>query len=171
MKVAVRTLFMLLMIAVLAPATFAQSTPDAVRDVPSPFAGGIGEVATYLDQRGTPVLELSVTGIEREWDGYDRWSEPQAGSDFVLVSMTVTNLGTRPFVVEPYDFSLVDSLGVSQSRSWVSGGSLIMSEDTTIDGGASIEFQLVFEVFSDLDPLMLFWSPEFDVYVVMYLGN
>lgn len=157
--------------ALLPNLTIAQSTPDAGSDTPSPFANGIGQTATYMDQRGTPVLSITVTGIERNWESNDSYNEPQAGKDYVLVSVTLTNETGRVFVAEPYSFKLVDSLGVSTDRAWVSRDTRVMSEDTTIDANTSIDTALVFEMFSDLEPLLLMYEPEYGVYAVVHLGE
>lgn len=149
----------------------AQEAADTADDTPQPFASGIGSTATYLDQRGSPIIELTVTNVERDWEGYGRYSEPQAGSDYVLIHFSVTNLGNRVFVLEPSDFELVDSLGVAERRAWISNGGSLLTENTSIDGGETLEAALVFEVFSDLDPLMLFYSPESRVYVVIHLAE
>src|SRR5215217_3804393 len=69
----------------------------------------LGTAVSVLGTEGTEVATVSVNDLIDPFQDYDPSSAPERGSRYVVVEVTVTNTGTRPLSVAPYDFYLVDT--------------------------------------------------------------
>lgn len=170
MKRMVRFLVFLGLLVSPAIAVSAQ-TPMATPGEPQAFASGIGQPATFFDERGNPVFEIMVTGMEADWQEYDELYPPERGMVYVKVDFEFTNLTDRAEIISPYSILLVDSTGLSLTQAYVPENPEIMFEDVPLDASGTVEGSLVFSVFQDVRPMMVIWQPDFTQYVFIYLGE
>lgn len=170
MKRMVRFAMLLVLLMLPAVAVSAQ-TPVATSGEPTAFASGVGQPATFFDDRGNPVLEVVVTAMENDWQEYDELYPPERGMVYVKVDFTFTNLTDRAEIISPYALIMVDSTGLALNQAYMAENPEIMVEDVTLDAGATVEGSLVFAAFQDVEPMMIIWQPDFTQYVFIYLGE
>lgn len=170
MKRMVRFL-MLLVVLMLPTVAVSAQTPVATSGTPTAFASGVGQPATFFDERGNPVFEVVVTGVENDWQDYDEMYPPERGMIYTKVDFTFTNLTNRAEIISPYSIMLVDSTGLVLNQAYMPENPDIMMEDTPLDAGGTVDGSLVFSVFQDVEPMMVVWQPDFTQYVFIYLGE
>ncbi len=127
------------------------------------LAAGMNAPATWTDDRGNPVATVEVTGITLDWQDYAEFYEPERGMVYVALDITVTNASDTSLIVEPYDFSLVDTTGMNNGRSWVEaedGMEPVFSEDVPLAAGESYQGTVVFELLADTQPALFTWQPD-----------
>lgn len=149
----------------------AQTPVATTPDEPSAFARGLNQTATFFDGRGNPVFEITLTGIERDWQGYDEYSAPDRGMVYLKLDFTFTNLTDRSDIISPYDIMLIDEFGMAVEQGYFSDNRDIMTDDAAIAAGETIEGSVVYEIYADLEPMMVLWEPEYDLHVFIYLGE
>lgn len=150
-----------------------EATPEAGEDTPAATSGEtnpvnpqIGDVVTLFAANGDAIATISVTDVERNWEGYDEYQEPDTGTEFIAVTIQIESTVSRGAVeVSPYDFSLQDG------RSFLWGNAYATNEDSPKDvqvlsdtlqlaGGEDAEFLIVFQTYID-EPLQhVYWNPE-----------
>lgn len=168
---------MVFLIAGTATATMAQATPEAGGGEASgtAYADGLNQGATYFDERGDAQAVLSVTDVERGWDGYDEYSEPDRGYEYVLVTFTVEVVGPENLTVEQYGFSLVDSLGLNNNAAYAQAADNadveLFEEDAAVASGETFEASMVFQVFTDADLGFLMWQPDSGLVVLVNISE
>lgn len=175
MKRMVRFLMFLVLLMLPTVAVSAQTpaaTPGAsTTGAPTAFASGVGQTATFFDERGNPVFEVVVTGVENDWQDYDELYPPERGMVYTKVDFTFTNLTNRAEIISPYSIMLVDSTGLVLNQAYMPENPDIMMEDTPLDAGGTVDGSLVFSVFQGVEPMMVVWQPDFTQYVFIYLGE
>lgn len=137
------------------------------------FSRGLDAPATYFTDRGDPVATLSVVEIERGWDEYDKYNEPDAGSEYVAVTFEISVVSRGNMVVKPFDFSLVDGIGHNNSRSYVravEGSSTeLFEDDAAVASGETTELTLIFDLYEE-SPLGYFiWQPSGGIIILVDL--
>ncbi len=140
----------------------------------SALANGLNTPATWTDERGNPVATIEVTGINPDWQDYGEYYEPERGMVYVAIDFKVTNVSSSNFVLENYDFSLLDNTGMNNPRTWAEpaeDADPIFSEDVAIAAGETYEGTIVFAVYDDLEPSVLVWQPESGVLHFVMLGE
>lgn len=161
-----------LMLAMLSVVPVMAQTPAAESSgEPTPFGRGLNVPATYVDSRGTPVFTFTITELERDWQGYEVFAAPDRGSEYVLVRVSVTNVSDKDVTVTPFMITMVDSMGMMMEAAWLVNDPDIWMEDITVAPGETAEGALLFTMYSDLEPLMLMWQPDFSSYIFIYLGD
>lgn len=164
--------FVMLLGLLMSPSLIASAqTPVADSGEPKAYAHGLNQPATFFDDRGNPIFEVMVTGMESDWQDYDEYSAPERGMVYVKVDFTFTNLTDRAEIISPYTITLVDTMGLAVDQAYISDNPEIMIEDTPIDPGATVEGSLVFAVYQDLEPMMVVWQPDYALFVFIYLGE
>lgn len=147
-------------------------TPDATPSgEPNAFARGLNQTATFFDGRGNPVFEITLTGIEDDWQDYDEYSAPDRGMVYIKLDFTFTNLTDRSDIISPYDIMLIDEFGMAVEQGYFSDNRDIMTDDVAIAAGETIEGSVVYAIYADLEPMMVLWEPEYDLHVFIYLGD
>lgn len=146
-------------------------TPEAATGDPTSFADGLNQPATFFDDRGNPVFEVMVTGVELDWQDYDEYSAPERGMMYVKVDFSFTNLSARAEIVSPYTIMLIDNMGLSNSQGYFSDAPDLMMEDVAVEPGATEEGSLVFAMYMDLEPMMILWQPDYNLYVFIHIGE
>lgn len=126
-------------------------------------ASGLNAPVTWTDDRGNDVATLEITGIEPGWEDYEEYNEPERGTHYVAIDFTVTNVSGSNLILEPYDFSLIDSMGMNNGRSYTSaveGADPVFTEDTPIAAGETFEGTVVFNLLLDMEPATFMWQPD-----------
>jgi hypothetical protein len=162
--------------ATVAMAQDATPEPDAApSSEASAFAEGLEAPATYFSDRGDPVTTITVLDVERGWQDYGEYYEPDPGIEYVAVTFAVENLSRGNIIVEPYDFSMLDAFGRNNSRSYVSvdedSGVEIFEEDTAIASGESVELTIIFELYEETEVSMFMWQPDSGIIVIVDLRD
>lgn len=127
----------------------------------------LGEVVSYITESGSEVAHLSASAIELEWDGFSEYYPPTQGSQYVAITVEVTNLGSRGnLIIRADDFRLQDVDGFFYSRSWADASEtaeLIPAEsEVAVAPGATEAVVLVYEVLTGVELSHLFWQPEYE---------
>jgi hypothetical protein len=145
-----------------------EATPAAGADVETdgsnPVDPAIGDVVTYYGQNGDPAASISITEVERNWEDYDEYSEPDTGVEYIAFTIEIESLTSRGAIdVSNYDFSLQTAAGYLSGNSYVSSEDAeppLLEDDTSLAGGETLEFVIVFEAFQDEELGHLFWQPD-----------
>lgn len=170
---------LLMLIGSTATAAVAQeATPEGEASAPgepTAFAEGFGAPATYFSDRGDAVTTITVTDLERGWQDYGEFYEPDPGIEYVAVTFEVENLSRNNIIVETYDFSMLDALGRNNSASYVSpdedSGVEIFEEDAAVASGETVELTIVFEMYEETEVGYFLWQPDSGIIVMVDLRN
>ena len=151
------------MIAAQSDATPATDTKTET-DGSNPIDPAADDTVTFYGQNGDPAASVTVTGIERNWEDYDEYSEPDAGVEYIAFTVEVESLTSRGAIeVSSYDFNLQTATGYLYGTAYASAENAeppLLEDDTSLAGGETLEFTVVFEVFQDEELAHLFWQPE-----------
>lgn len=154
------------------------ATPDATATgsgEPTAFAEGFDAPATYFSDRGDPVTRVTVLDVERGWQDYGEYYDPDPGVEYIAVTFEVENLSRGNIIVEPYDFSMLDSYGRNNSRSYVSvdedSGVEIFEDDTAIASGETMELTIIFELYEQTELGFFMWQPDSGIIVMVDLRD
>ncbi len=178
-KVLTALLALMMLIGSGASVALAQdATPEASAagsGEPTAFAVGLDAPATYFSDRGDAVTSITVLDVERGWQDYGQYYDPDPGIEYIAVTFEVENLSRGNIIVEPYDFSMLDSFGRNNSRSYVSvdeGSSVqIFEDDTAIASGESVELTIIFEMYEQTEISMFMWQPDSGIIVMVDLRD
>lgn len=137
------------------------------------FAKGLDAEAIYFSERGDPVASLTVLDIERGWQDYGKYYEPDPGVEYVAVTFEISVVSRGNLVVKPYDFSLIDSIGRNNSRSYVSpeegSGAEIFEDDAAVASGETAEMTVVFELYEESQLGYFMWQPASGIIIMIDL--
>lgn len=130
----------------------------------SALGTGEGSTAILTDDRGNQVASMEVSEIEAGWSDYGERGAPARGYDFYAVHFSITVIGDDPVEVNNSRFSLVDSQGLNNSRAFVrlaeTSTTEVLEDTVDLDSGETLETTLVFELFSDVTPVLFMWQPS-----------
>lgn len=179
MFTALLALFMLIgstaSVAMAQDATPGADEPVAPSGGETAFASGIGEPAAYFSERGDAIALITVTDVERGWQDYGEYYEPDPGYEYVAVTFEIENLARNNMIAEPFDFSMLDELGRNNSRSYVSpdeaSGVTIFEDDTAIASGETVELTIIFELYEQTETAALMWQPDSGIIVMVDLRD
>lgn len=141
------------------------ATPDAspTEAGTNPVDPAIGDTITYFGEDGGPIATVTVTGIERGWEEFDEYYDPEAGTEYVAFTVEIASTIPRgAFDVDGYQFSLQAQSGFLYGPSFVESESAdppILDSDSLAKGD-SLEASLVFNVVEGEPLAHLFWQPE-----------
>ena len=117
----------------------------------NPVDPAIGDTVTYYGENGDPSGTATVTGIERGWEEFDEFNEPERGSEYVAFTVVVESTISRGAIeVDDYDFSLQTAEGYLWSTSFASSETAdppLLEDAVSLASGDSEEFTIIFEVF------------------------
>lgn len=120
----------------------AESTPA---DVKTEFKKG--ETAQFGN------LEVKVNKVERNYTSTNRFSTPDEGKEFILVNVTIKNIGEEPESVSPFAFDINEN-GAAEGSAFVSDIPEKL-ESKTLSPGASVTGNVPYEVTKDATGLKL----------------
>jgi archaellum component FlaG (FlaF/FlaG flagellin family) len=138
------------------PATVAQNAPALVSQI--------------TDSSGTAIAEISVDSLANPFEDYDDFSSPQRGFDFVLLTVTITNVGELPYAPQASSFFLVDSDGFMVTPGYLSFEEGVAAPQLTgdpIEPGDSVTGTIPFEVLSGSEIAAIVYQPSFDRYSIL----
>jgi hypothetical protein len=144
---------------------------DAAASGENSFAKGLDAEAIYFSERGDPVATLSVVDVERGWQEFGEFYASDPGIEYVAVTFEVSSVAGGNLVVEPYDLSLIDSIGRNNSSTFVDvaeGGEVeLFEEDVAVASGETTELVLVFEPFEEAQLGYFMWQPDSGIIIIM----
>ena len=174
---------MVMMFGMMSTATLAQrdATPAAedegaeVTEGEASYARGFNAEALLYSERGDTIATLVVTDVERDWQDYAEYYEPSAGKQFVAVTFEVSMETRGSLLVSSYSFQLMDGWGFMNPAAWVEADEAsdapVLTEDTDVASGETVEFVVVFEVFEDAPLGFFLWQPEYGFYAMVDLTD
>ncbi len=124
-----------------------------------------GDTVTVVDERGDPILEITVNDVIEEWEDFSEFSSPDRGYLFVAFNVTVTNISDDEQEVTDFDFMIRDEFGFLYGTSFVSVEEDTESEEIgvfegdDVDAGDSITGLIIFGVPDDVQLVDLFYAP------------
>jgi len=131
-------------------------------DQPKDVTPKVGDVTKLGDR------EFTVNSGRRS-QAFD-YNTPKAGKEYVIVNVTIRNLGKDEVSYNPYDFKVQDANGAQESYTWASLSDSLSSG--TLAPGGKVTGSMPFEVpIGDEAKLIFqpsFWSSQ---RVVVDLGN
>jgi hypothetical protein len=129
----------------------------------------IGDTATFYTEDGDEAGTVMVESIERGWEDYDEFYEPEAGTEYVAFVITVESTISRGAIdVQRYDFSLQTAQGYLWSAAFTSSEAAdppLLEDDLSLASGDSETFTIVFNVYEDEPLAHLFWQPDSGVLI------
>ncbi len=131
---------------------------------------GSGPASEITDSSGNVIAELSVDSLAYPFEDYDEFTEPQRGFDFVLLTVTFTNVGDQPYAPQAFSFYLVDSDGFLVSPGYVSyeeGVAEPPLAGDAIEPGDSVSGAIPFEVLSGSEIAAIIYQPTFDRFTIL----
>ncbi len=130
----------------------------------NPIEPAIGEMVTFYSVSGDPMATLTVSGAERGWSDFDEGYGPEAGKEYVAVTVEVENVAGRGnVIISPYEFGLHTEFGFTSMPAWVSSTSAtppVLLEEIWLTQGESTSFTVVFLVFEGEGLTNVDWSPS-----------
>jgi hypothetical protein len=135
------------------------ATPEAPQTV--------GDLAVYVDDQGDEVARATVEEVIDPFEDYEEGSDPERGTRFVAIRLTVEATGEDAVEVQANDLSLLDSQGF-----WLGDSTVYRTEDqeaedplledTELAPGDSVSGLILFVAFEENDIDQVFWQPESD---------
>jgi hypothetical protein len=130
----------------------------------NPIDPAIGDAVTYYTEDGQEAGTVTAVEIERGWEDYDEFYEPEAGTEYVAFTITVESTIERGAIdVSNFDFSLQTAQGLLWSSSFVNSETAeppLLEDEVSLAAGDSEEFTIVFQVYEDEELAHLFWQPD-----------
>lgn len=125
---------------------------------------GFNTPSTWTDERGNAVATLEVVEIEEDWQDYGEYNEPERGTIYRAVHVKITNVSGSSLIVEPYDFTLLDSTGMNNGRAYAEAAEgsdiQVLRDDVPLGDGESFEGIVVFQMYPDVTPTAMMWQPD-----------
>lgn len=135
----------------------------------NPVDPAIGDTVTFYDEEGDATGTVTVQSIERGWEDFDEYYEPEDGTEYVAFVITVESTIARgAFDVENYDFNLQTASGQFWSPSYASSETAeppLLEDTVSLASGDSEEFTVVFQVYEGEQLAHLFWQPDSGVLI------
>jgi len=137
----------------------------------NPVDPAIGDSVTFYTEDGDEAGVATVDSIERGWEEYDEYQEPENGTEYVAFTITVESTISRGAIdVSAYDFSLQTATGFLWSNAYASSETAeppILEDDLSLAGGDSEEFTVVFQVYEGEELAHLYWQPDSGVLLTL----
>jgi hypothetical protein len=145
------------------------ATPEGPAAGPGGEAGGdpaVGEPAIYVNEQGDEAAQVTVDEIIDPFEDYDQeFTEPERGTRFVAVRITVEATGEDAVEVSTFDFLLQDSQGFLASSPFLSRTEEQEEadpelEDANLAPGDSVSGLLFFMIFEENGIDHILWQPD-----------
>ncbi|MFV0307203.1 MAG: hypothetical protein ACK5OX_05625 [Desertimonas sp.] len=152
-----------------ADASSPPSTPDTAGAEMEPAADQLAADATptvIVDESGTPIAQVTILGIDPDWQDFGDFDEPSSDSQYVQVLVRIESLSPRGlFQVQDRDFSLQDADGFLFAADVVPTAAQRDGDEDVVDDaelavGEAIELPLTFEVVAGVAPDTLYYFPN-----------
>jgi Domain of unknown function (DUF4352) len=126
-------------------------------------APAIGEPLTIIDYDGSDWAEVTITGIIDPFESFDPSYAPERGQHYVLINITITNVGPRPLSIDPNTFYVVDADGFAYypANLYFPAESplQLLQYATGLETGQSVEGVLGYQVFNDVEVTEVIFRP------------
>ena len=151
-----------------------EASPSALEQLAGSQASGvvdpkIGDTVLYYGEDGSEIGAVTIDSIERGWDAYDEYYEPEDGTEYVAFVVTVDSTISRGAIeVNLYDFSLQTATGYLWSNSYVNSSESdppILEDPVSLATGDSETFTVVFQVLEGEELAHIFWQPDSGVLI------
>jgi hypothetical protein len=141
------------------------ATPAAGVDAGNAADPAIGDTVTYIDESGNPMATVTIDDVERGWKDFGEYDEPDAGNEYVAMTVTVTSeVGRGSLEVSDFDFSLQDSDGFLWGTAYADAAEGVeivpLEDDLNLASGESATFLVVFQVLEGQQLTHVFWQPD-----------
>lgn len=84
----------------------------AAQPVPTPVGmNPVGQPLPIYNAEGVESAQITVTEVIDPFEDWAEYYDPQVTERYVVVTLQIENTGERPFEFQPYDFTLLDSVG------------------------------------------------------------
>ena len=139
--------------------TTASETTTAESDIAA-------EPAVIYDDSGNPVASVTLVGVEPAWSDYEEGNDPEAGREYVQVTVLVESLITEgTFGINIDHFILQDNNGFVTTAAAVptaaqAEGDEEITDEADLANGESVELPLTFEVVSSVGAQSVFYRPD-----------
>jgi hypothetical protein len=130
-----------------------------------------------LDERGDPMVAITVTETVDEWEDYEEFSSPDRGFRYVALVVTVENIGEDTLEVTDFDFFVRDEQGFIYGTGFVSvledseSAETGIFESTEVAAGDSYTGVMVFGVPNEAQIVDAFFAPSGRLITVATLGG
>jgi hypothetical protein len=126
------------------------------------------ETVNYIDESGNPIATFTVTNIERNWQDYEEFYDPEAGNEYVRVTINAESMVARGTLsLNASSFLLQDTDGFIAQGYPVPSKTPVAEDDFSvtgyidIQGGQQAELVLTFQVLSGVQLEGLYFTPDF----------
>lgn len=103
---------------------------------------------------------LTVTSVQRNFNTGNEFSQPQAGKEYVIVTVKLENNSKSQISFNTFDFQIQDSNGVLKNEGFITGVQNPLNSGNLAPGG-KVTGNLGFEVQKDDAGLKLVFKPNF----------
>lgn len=103
---------------------------------------------------------LTVTTVQRNFSTGNEFVQPEAGKEYVVVTVKLENNGKDQISFNTFDFQIQDSNGVLKNEAFITGVQNTLSSGNLAPGG-KVTGNLGFEVQKDDAGLKLVFKPNF----------
>jgi hypothetical protein len=140
------------------------ATPEASQTGGDP---AVGDAVAVGDEHGDEVAQIAVEEIIDPYEEYEEGYDPERGTRYVAVRLTIAATGEDPVQVDDYNISLADTQGfwlgtTSVYRTAEQEDADPLLEDTELAPGDSVTGLLFYTVFEENDVDQVFWQPAGD---------
>ncbi len=112
----------------------------------NPIDPAIGDTVTFFGEDGNPAGTATAMSIERGWEDFDEFYEPEDGYEYVAFTVVVESTISRGAIdVEEFDFSLQTAAGYLWSTSFAASSEAdppLLDDSLSLASGDSEEFTI-----------------------------
>jgi archaellum component FlaG (FlaF/FlaG flagellin family) len=125
----------------------------------------LGSTVPIVANDGSLAAEVTVSAIEDPFADFEASSPPQRGNRYVRLTLTVANVGVRPYRVDPNAFYLSDADGffaVQRSIPVPEGAAPPLAFTDPLEPGAEVSGAIGFELLAGVPVASLLYQPAGD---------
>lgn len=126
---------------------------------------GSGEAIEVLDDRGNPILSITVNEVINPWEDFSEYSKPERGFYYMALNVTVENIGDDEQEFSDFDFMVRDEFGFLYGTTFASideeseSADIGELEGDDIDAGDSITGLIIFALPNEGELVDVFYAP------------
>ena len=133
---------------------------------------GIGDVVPFVGTEGSTLAEITIDAVEDPFQDYDPSVTPERAYHFVLLTITVTNTGSRPFAFDSNAIAVQDGEGflarpLYLPRAEASLAALPDYAAGEVPSGETVSGALAFQILNGTEARTVVYLPANDRLVVL----